>query len=147
VNLRASADFRPGNVAALLEDIAPRAIAATTRAVAIVKASAQEFVPKRSGDLADSIQSSVELIGTVVNGAVEATVPYAAFVEYGTGIHGEESPHGELPLEGVPFTGSWVYDYKQQDWKGMPAQPYLRPALDTNDAKIMDAFAAEGFRI
>lgn len=146
MNLRASGDFRPGPIASILEQIAPRAIAATTKATRLVAATAQSLAPVgASGDLANSIETSVELIGSIVQGAIEATAPYASFVEFGTGLVGASSPHGELPSEGVPFTGSWVYDFRGKGWKGMPAQPFLRPALDLNFNAIMGAFADEGF--
>lgn len=147
MNLRASGDFRPGPVAFLLEQVAPRAIAATTKATALVATTAQSLAPVDSGDLASSIESSVELIGPLVQGSVEATAPYAAFVEFGTGLTGAASPHGELPTEGVPITGGWVYDYRGQGWKGAAAQPFLRPALDLNFHAIMAAFAEEGFAV
>lgn len=145
MNLRASGDFRPGPVAFILEQVAPRAIAAVTKATGTVAVTAQGLAPVLSGDLANSIEATVELIGTTVQGAVEATAPYAAFVEFGTGLTGSASPHGELPTEGVPYTGAWVYDFRGRGWKGMAAQPFLRPALDMNFNAIMGAFAEEGF--
>ena len=47
----------------------------------------------------------------------------------------------------VPITGSWVYDYKKQNWVGHEAQPYMRPALDTARPAILEAFAKRGFKI
>lgn len=147
MNLRASSDFRPGNMAAILEQIIPRAVKATENAVVIVQADAHAFCPKDSGDLDASIGSEIELAGQSVNGIVFASAPYAAFVEYGTGLVGEAAPHGPLPTSGVPFTGSWVYDFRRQNWRGMPAQPFLRPALDLNLGRIMAAFGEQGFSV
>ena len=147
MNIRATADFRPGSIAAILEQIIPRAVTATTNATAIVAADAESLCPRDSGELADSIGTEVELIGQRVDGSVFASAPYAAFVEYGTGLRGASAPHGPLPTEGVPYTGSWVYDFRRQNWRGMPAQPFLRPALDMNQSKIMSAFAEQGFTV
>ncbi len=147
MNLRASSDFRPGPVAAILEQIIPRAILATRNATRIVEQAAIALVPVDTGELQNSIGSEVALIGSIVQGSVEARAPHAAFVEFGTGLTGAASPHGDLPTEGVPFTGSWIYDFRGQGWKGMPARPYLRPALDFNGPQIMGAFAAEGFYV
>ena len=69
-----------------------------------------------------------------------ATAPYAAFVEYGTGLRGAGTYPYELPSEGVPYTGSWVYDYKRQNWQGHAAQPFMRPALDTARPEIRAIF-------
>ena len=118
-----------------------------TQATQIVEADARSLCPVRSGELQESIGSVVELTGSSVDGVVYAEAPYAAFVEYGTGLAGEASPHGELPTEGVPFTGDWVYDFRRQGWRGMPAHPFLRPALDINGARIMAAFNEQGFAV
>jgi hypothetical protein len=37
-----------------------------------------------------------------------------------------------------------VYDYKHQNWKGMYARPYLRPALDLNQSAIVALFGKNG---
>lgn len=39
-----------------------------------------------------------------------------AFIEYGTGIVGEASPHPDPKSGGVPVTGSWQY-YYHSPWK------------------------------
>lgn len=130
-----------------MEQIIPRAIAATAKATTLVANTARELAPVREGTLASSIQGEVALIGQTVEGGVEATAPHAAFVEFGTGERGAASPHGELPTEGVPYTGGWVYDFRNQGWKGMPAHPFLRPALDINHRGILAAYAEEGFVI
>ena len=147
MNIRASASFQPGNIAAILEQIIPRAITATENATALVAEDARSFAPNDTGELQSSIGTEVQFSGTTVEGSVFASAPYAAFVEYGTGLRGEAAPHGELPTEGVPFTGSWVYDFRKQDWKGMPARPFLRPALDINGSRIMAAFGEQGFAV
>jgi hypothetical protein len=52
---------------------------------------------------------------------------HAAYVEYGTGIRGAES------------AGAGPYPYSPT-WAGMPAQPYLRPALDIAKDEVRQAF-------
>ena len=79
----------------------------------------QELVPVgKTGDL----KASGEIIPTSKPGktivcGMQYTAPYAAYVEYGTGIRGSES-------EGA---GDVKYS---ETWPGMPAQPYIRPAYD-----------------
>jgi hypothetical protein len=82
--------------------------------------------------------------GQRVTGTVSYTSGHASFVEFGTGIIGSGTYPYPLPQEGVPFTGSWVYDYKHQNWKGMYARPYLRPALDLNQSAIVALFGKNG---
>lgn len=145
MNIRATATFRPGNFAKLEAAIVPKLITATKSACAVVVTTAQALVPVDTGELKASITSSVTWQGTKVFGNIVAAAPHAAFIEFGTGIVGAASNHGSLPSVGVPITGSWIYDYRQQGWIGMPARPYLRPSIDTNHTAILDCFAAEGF--
>lgn len=93
----------------------------------------------------------VTLEGQTVTGQVFAGAPYSAFVEFGTGLAGSASDHGELPTSGVPITGSWIYDYRGVGWKGMPAKAYMRPALDSSHRAVVDAmvsaFQSAGFQV
>ena len=114
----------------------------------IVVDEAQMIAPLRSGDLVSKIQPGpIELTGTLIIGTVDSNSAHAGFVEFGTGLRGAGTYPYDLPTSGVPITGSWIYDYKNQKWVGMPAQPYLRPALDTSRPAILDAFAKRGFKV
>ena len=101
----------------------------------------QELVSVQSGDLRSSGRTRVEWVGTSVKGYIEYTAHHAAFVEFGTGLTGRGTYPYELPVAGVPFTGGWVYDYKQQNWVGMQSRPYLRPALDSGRPRVLAAFS------
>lgn len=148
MDFRASAKFTPVEASRLQALFVPRIVDAVTEACGAVVEEARTYCPVDSGDLVSNIGiGSVELVGTVVQGTVTATSGHAAFVEYGTGVRGEGTYPGELPEENVPFTGSWVYDYKQQDWQGHQAQPFMRPALDSAQPAIRDAFAKQGFKV
>ena len=81
-----------------------------------------------SGELRDS--GHVEMLvssGPAPSAAVVFDAPYAAYVEYGTGVRGAASPGA----------GEGPYD---PNWPGMVAQPYLRPALDTARPAIVEVF-------
>jgi HK97 gp10 family phage protein len=123
-------------------------------AAAIVEADAKRMCPAgRTGDLKKSIHTEGPIKGIgqmmaqpsgsesecTVSARVLPDTDYAEFVEYGTGIRGVGTYPYELPQEGVPFTGSWVYDYKRQNWQGHAAQPYMRPAADNNRDTVVDA--------
>jgi HK97 gp10 family phage protein len=118
-----------------MQRVVPVVVAAVTESAEAVAAEAQTIVPVDTGELRDSIAAGpVALIGTTVQGSVEATAPYAAYVEFGTGQRGEAS------------AGAGPGPYSP-DWPGMPAQPYMRPALDTARPAILEAFAKRGLKI
>jgi HK97 gp10 family phage protein len=98
----------------------------------LVLVTAQDIVPVRTGELRDSghLEKRVDSDGMTVDVVFDA--PHAMFVEFGTGLRGRGTYPGELPTEGVPITGSWIYDYRNIKWLGMPAKPYMRPAFDEN---------------
>jgi HK97 gp10 family phage protein len=103
----------------------------------IFEQEAQTLAPRDTGALADSIHTE-DLIseGDRQVKAVRVGVDYGSFVEYGTGLRGAAAPHPPLPTQGVPFTGSWVYDYQNQGWIGQVAQPFMRPAFDGKRAEV-----------
>lgn len=118
----------------------PKLTIAAEKSTLLVKTEAQALAPVASGDLRDSITGSIVWRGSSVIGTVQATAHHAAFVEFGTGLRGRGTYPFALPSQGVPITGSWIYDYKQQGWKGMTSQPYMRPALDNNGAQILQIY-------
>ena len=79
--------------------------------------TAQALVPVDTGDLKASGHVTVAETNKSIAAAVSFDMPYASFVEFGTGIRGAASAGAG---EG-PYSTSWV---------GMPAQPYLRPAFE-----------------
>lgn len=147
MNIHASSEFRPADLARLEQLIVPKIIAATQNASQAVADEAKSIVPVDTGELQASIGTRVEWIGRAVNGYVLAAATHAGFVEFGTGLRGSGTYPYALPTSGVPITGSWVYDYKQQNWQGMVARPYLRPSLDTARGAILHAYEAAGFSV
>jgi len=147
VNPRASSGFKPGNLAAIEQEIINRVEVAVTESSVAVMDAAKILVPVDTGELRSSIAMQVELKGKIVVGTIYAGANHAAFVEYGTGLIGAAAPHPPLPTEGVPITGSWIYDYKGQGWIGMAARPFLRPAYDASKNFILAAFRRQGFKV
>ena len=121
-----------------------RIIAAVDSATELVLSASQQLVPVDTGALVSSGGRETQWKGTRVTGSVIYSAKHASFVEFGTGIIGSGTYPYELPREGVPFTGSWIYDYKMQNWKGFYARPYLRPALDMNSGNITALFGQHG---
>jgi hypothetical protein len=144
VNFRAQSSFRAGDWSRVVSKILPRVVAAVTAASEAVLNVSRQYCPVRSGALVASGGTQVSILGEKVVGFVYYTAGHASFVEFGTGLTGSGTYPYALPEQGVPFTGSWVYDYKTQGWIGMTAQPYLRPALDEHDL-ILAAWRDQGF--
>jgi hypothetical protein len=145
MNLRANVTFQAGNFARLESIIVPRIVKAVDAATDLVLSTSQQLVPVDTGELVSSGGRETQWKGTMVTGSVSYSSPHASFVEFGTGIIGSGTYPFPLPQEGVPYTGSWIYDYKRQNWMGHVAQPYLRPALDQNRSGILDLFGRQGF--
>lgn len=81
--------------------------------------------PVDTGDLRQSIQHSTEKNSDGVTSTIYTNSDHGAYVEFGTGMKGEETNRN--PNVSVGFN---------QDWSGMAAQPYLYPALKNNEDKI-----------
>jgi hypothetical protein len=141
--LAATATFKPSESMARWVDlyVQVRLFAAAQKAQGVVVVEAQATCPVVTGDLQSKIQPGEIIIG---GGRIVAPVvsdsDHAPFVEFGTGLRGAGTYPYALPQEGVPFTGSWVYDFRNQGWVGMPSQPYLRPALDTARDQVLQEF-------
>ena len=133
MNIRASSSFRPGNLAAFEAKLVPRIIAAVGKGTGIVADEARAIVPVDTGELQASIGTVTTWEGQRVTGSVQAKAPHAGYVEFGTGIRGAAS------------TGAGPFPYSPT-WPGMPAKPYLRPAIDMSHGAILEAFKDEGFR-
>ena len=102
------------------------------KGVKLVQGDAKELAPVAAvdgGQLRNSIQGTVEeKLGAIV-GKVSTNVGHAAYVEFGTGQRGEESPSPPKSPENLSY---------RHDWAGMSAQPYLYPALEQNKENIKE---------
>lgn len=62
---------------------------------------------------------------------IYSTVPYAKYVEFGTGRSGADSPDVYRPFE----------NGYNLNWKGMRARPFMYPAIFQNKQQIRDIIA------
>lgn len=89
----------------------------------------------RTGNLRNSITHQVESGKDEITIAVGSNVEYAPFVELGTGKYadgGRQTP--------------WRYQDAQGNWhttSGMPARPYLRPAVEDHIQQYKTALETE----
>lgn len=139
--LFATASFTPGMSPRAILDVVVlvKLFAGVKKAQRVVVGHARDLVSVDSGELQQSIEA-LEPYDTMqeIVGEVVASAGHAAFVEFGTGLRGVGTYPFPLPKDGVPFTGSWVYDYKKQNWIGMPARPFMRPSLDLSRAEVLE---------
>ena len=107
--------------------VSPAVRASVAAAAALVEGRAKELCPVDTGRLRDSISTHTIESETAIRAYVAPNTPYAGYVEFGTGIRGASSPGA----------GSGPYS---PNWRGMPAQPYMRPAVDESKPAINDLF-------
>ena len=129
MSISARAQFTPRNGLGQFVQarVAPAVEASVTAACNLIQTAAQGYCPVDTGALRDSITVEVDSSGSTVVGHVGPHMPYADYVEYGTGQRGAAS-------EGA---GAGPYS---ESWPGMAAQPYMRPAVDENKPAILDLF-------
>lgn len=132
VSMKARAQFTPrGDAGRFVSAVLTPGIIASVRAAqGLIVQEAQSACPVRTGALRESIAAvEPEETGKTVVGEVVAAAPYAGYVEYGTGRRGASS------------AGAGPYPYNQ-DWPGMVAQPFMRPALDTTRDAVREIFSS-----
>lgn len=118
------------DIADHIEDEYAGAICETMRKTAVRRLTDLEAVD--TGFLRNSVETVdadfVERVDeTTVSTGIRTTVPYAMFIEYGTGPLGDpEVPHTDKM--------QWVYPYKDgfRVAHSQPARPFMRPALYDN---------------
>lgn len=98
---------------------------------AALKASgeAKLLCPVDEGILRNSIQAGVEKDKGRTVGFVKTNVYYAPYVEFGTGQKGKESPSPPKSDKSLSY---------REDWSGMPAQPFMFPAINNNRKQLAE---------
>lgn len=113
---------------------------AVRKGIQTVRAEAVLLCPVDTGELRNSIKTTIEVSDDTVSGIVYTNKEYAPYVEFGTGPAGQEN-HSEISPEVSPEyrqTG-WSYKDENGEWiytNGQPAQPFLYPALKNNETKV-----------
>lgn len=96
--------------------------------IKLVQGEAKTLCPVDSGDLRQSIYTKTEVGSTSIMGIVYTNMKYAAYQEFGTGQAGASSPSPPKSPENLAY---------REDWQGIPAQPYMYPALKNNEDKVV----------
>ena len=103
---------------------------ALDKACLIVENSAKQNCPVDSGQLRQSITHEVDGL----TGEVGTNVEYAPYIEIGTGIYSTQGNGRQTPWKYRDAKGQW------HTTKGMKAQPFLKPALESNFRQIARCF-------
>ena len=108
---------------------------AMDRACIGVEGSAKRKAPVRTSNLRNSITHMQQTDGGSLVGYVYTSVPYAPYVEIGTGIHSSQGDGRQTPWIYVdPATGKKIFT------RGSYPHPFLKPALDENKSAIEKCF-------
>lgn len=100
-----------------------------------VEADAKEKCPVQYGILRQSIQSSVETDGDIIEGFVGTNIDYAPYVHQGTGIYAiNGNGRKEVPWKYKDLKGNW------HSTSGIKPTPFLQDAVDKNKADIINYF-------
>lgn len=129
MRLSAKATYRPRLSSGQFMEtvITPGARASVQAACQTIQQRAQERCPVDTGALQASITTEIDDSGKTIVGIVAPHTSYAAYVEFGTGVAGANSPGA----------GAGPYN---ENWPGMAAQPYMRPAYEEVKPQILELF-------
>lgn len=98
---------------------------AVKQATAIVESYAKSYCPVDTGNLRNSIH--MRMIDEDTTGKVYTSCEYAPYVEFGTGMRGSGSNYPKAADLGLAYSPTWA---------GQVAQPFMYPALKTNEPRI-----------
>lgn len=104
------------------------------KSMTVIEGDAKDLCPVDKGELRDSIHSDTKKQDGEIKGTCGTNKEYSAYVEYGTGQRGLDSPSPPKAPIG---------DGYREDLAGMAAQPYLYPSLMQNKDLVKELCAEE----
>lgn len=148
-----------------LSDIQTVLVPAVKKQAEVVRAAAVRLCPANHGELRGSIYTKADVEGQKVIGTVYTNKDYAPYVEFGTGPQGQADHEGISPNVAVTYTQNpwWFsgdaidpadaerYHFIKAEYNGkvfyrtngQAAQPFMYPALKSNEPKITDALRTD----
>lgn len=91
----------------------------------------------RTGNLRNSITHETMTDDHSVTIAIGSAVEYAPYVELGTGIYAEDGKGRKTPWRYLGSDGNW------HTTSGMPARPYIRPAVENHIKEYQEVLQSE----
>lgn len=125
-------------------DVSPELKGAMTTSLLLIESDARRGVKRDTGRLQNSITHSIS--GNGLEGKVGPSVAYGLYVEMGrrpgkmppiSAVEGWARRHGINPFLVARAIGR----------KGIKAQPFLIPAFEKNQRRIVDLFGAVGAKV
>lgn len=122
--------------------VSPRVRQAVVKGTAEVLSTAKHYCPSPdTGALRNSIHMTVDQRENEVVGKVFAGSGHAMFVEFGTGVVGQESNYPRAAALGLKYAQySWTYTPDGGETfyttKGYRARPFMYPAIKQNKLRI-----------
>lgn len=135
------------------------------KGISLVQESAKGNCPVFDGELRDKIMTVVEEEGDLIRGTCWPAAEHAPYVEFGAGPKGQANHSGISPDIAVSYSQSpwWIHESQIRrevaehyhffyidttqgrfyQCTGQPAQPYLYPALKSNEDEIVDIISKE----
>ena len=118
------------------------------REVKMIENEAKTLCPVDTGNLRNSISSQVEKTADGVLGVVFTNSEYAQYIEFGTGLVGQNNPCESAQELGITYKQEgWVYtpDGGSSFYytEGQPPKPFMYPALKNNEDKVVQNIAKE----
>ncbi len=98
--------------------------------IKLVQGEAKMLAPVDLGDLRNSIFTKTVKKAKRIQGIVYTNSDHAAYMEFGTGQRGSASLS-------PPKDPDSKISYRE-DWAGVPAQPYMYPALKNQEAQVIE---------
>lgn len=124
--------------------------AAITEATLFIEGQAKMRTPRRTGNLARSIQHDFQGKGTpVIKGIVATAQPYALPVETGTGVHGPKGVPFVIkakPGKALFWPGA-AHPVKQVTIQGMKGAQMFKGTLVEDQTAVEAIFARYGLKI
>lgn len=109
------------------------AVKGMTNACFIVERDSKADCPHDTGLLRESITSSIEEKGNLIEGSIGSNLEYAPYIHQGTGIYAiEGNGRKEVP---------WHYKDSQGKWhstKGIKPRPFIFEAMEKDRSRIID---------
>ena len=118
-------------------DTMARAVNASCK---MVQGEARLLCPVDTGELRQSIRTSVETSNGVTIGTIYTNKEYAPYVEFGTGPKGEKNHEGISPYVTPAYSQTGWFRPGEEGEKavyteGQAAQPFMYPALKNNEER------------
>lgn len=123
---------------------------AMTAGSLLIEGTARSLAPKDTGRLAGSITHQISGGGANLQSKIGPSVGYGLVVEKGRGAGKPMPPEGAIAgwaaRKGIPASALYVLR-RSIGRKGIKARPYMKPAFDQHQGRVVALFQKIGVRV